>query len=140
MLVDLHNRLQHEYIRELIGYSVFPDQEEVVSAVEMYRSDRHHLMGYALDDEIIGVIGYESLPDKVVKIHHLAVDPEFRGLGYGRGMILELIDLIEPKKIIVETDDDAVDFYRNIGFEIVSLGEKYPNVETYACTFVTDFS
>lgn len=139
MLIDLHDHLQHEYIQELIGYSVYPVQEKVNSAAEMYRSDHHRLMGYSLDDEIIGIIGYESLPDRVIKIHHLSVDPEFRGLGYGRGMILELIDLIEPKKIIAETDDDAVDFYRNIGFEIVSLGEKLPNAETYECTFVTDF-
>ena len=35
--------------------------------------------------------------------------------------------------IYAETDQDAVNFYKNIGFHITSLGEKYPGVERFAC-------
>lgn len=140
MLINLQDKLHDDYIIELLGYSVFPDEEKIKAAIEMYHSNHHILMGYSAEDEIIGVIGYELLPDEIVKINHISVEPQYRGMGYGRGMILELIEMIKPRKIMLETDDDAVDFYRSIGFEVMSLGEKYPNVERYECIFVTDFA
>jgi ribosomal protein S18 acetylase RimI-like enzyme len=38
-----------------------------------------------------------------------------------------------------ETDEEAVEFYRNIGFSIQSLGEKYPGVDRFKCTFLTNY-
>ncbi|WP_276352379.1 GNAT family N-acetyltransferase [Cohnella caldifontis] len=140
VLIPIRDKLHDDAIMELVGYSVFPDPEKLKAAMESYESNDNILMGYSLDGEIIGVIGYRSLPDEGIYIRHLSVDPEYRGLGYGRGMILELIDLIKPKKIKLETDDDAVDFYRSIGFEITSLGQKYPHAERYECVFETDFA
>jgi ribosomal protein S18 acetylase RimI-like enzyme len=140
LLINIQDRIHDANIAELLGYSVFPDPEQIEAAIESYKSNHHFLFGYVEDNEVIGVIGYCLLSDNDVLIKHLSVKPEYRGLGYGRGMILEIIDLIRPKRITLETDDDAVDFYRNIGFEITSLGEKYPNVERYKCEFVTDFA
>ncbi len=37
--------------------------------------------------------------------------------------------------IYAETDNDAVNFYWKYGFEITSLGEKYPGVERFLCEF-----
>lgn len=37
--------------------------------------------------------------------------------------------LIVDEGITAETDHDAIAFYRRYGFEIQSLGEKYPGVE-----------
>ena len=34
-----------------------------------------------------------------------------------------------------ETDKDAVDFYRKLGFSVTSLGEKYPGVERFHCEY-----
>ena len=31
------------------------------------------------------------------------------------------------------TDDEAVEFYKKIGFQVKSLGEKYPGVERFCC-------
>lgn len=141
MLIDLKDKLNDQQIVELLGYSVFPDQDKVKEAIEMYRSNRSTLKGYFLDDEVIGLIGYEWLPkEEIIKIHHISVAHDYRGLGYGRGIILELIEMEKPKKIVAETDEDAVDFYRNIGFEIISLGEKYPFHERFECSFETDFA
>lgn len=55
-------------------------------------------------------------------------------------MILELLLQLDPKpkRVIAETDDEAVDFYRNIGFEVHSLGEKYPGVERFRCIYEVD--
>lgn len=37
--------------------------------------------------------------------------------------------------IFAETDNDAVGFYRSYGFEVTSLGEKYPGVERFLCKY-----
>ncbi|WP_268921683.1 hypothetical protein [Metabacillus sediminilitoris] len=37
--------------------------------------------------------------------------------------------------ITAETDKEAVVFYRNYGFKITSLGEKYPGVERFLCEY-----
>jgi len=48
-----------------------------------------------------------------------------------------MIDFIKDKYtllvIAAETDKDAVDFYKKYGFKALSLGEKYPGVERFAC-------
>lgn len=140
MLINLQDKLNDPHIMELLGYSVFPDPEKLDEAVEKYRSNQCILMGYRQDDEIIGLIGYERLPKEIIKIHHLSIAYDYRGLGYGRGIILELMELVKPKKVVIETDEDTVDFFRNIGFEITSLGEKEPYHEIFQCTFETDFA
>nr|WP_201024033.1 hypothetical protein [Paenibacillus sp. 32O-W] len=33
------------------------------------------------------------------------------------------------RRMEAETDKDAVDFYRKIGFHVTTLGEKYPGIE-----------
>lgn len=38
------------------------------------------------------------------------------------------------RRMEAETDKNAVNFYRKIGFNITSLGEKYPGVERFKCT------
>lgn len=139
MLIAIKEMLDQEEIQELIGYSVFPDEEKINQAIELYEKSDHLIMGYSVNNEIIGVIGYEKQPNESIKLNHISIQPESRDMGYGRLMISELIDLIKPNKIIAETDEESVDFYRKIGFEIISLGEKYPGVERYKCTFVTDF-
>ncbi|HPH97803.1 MAG TPA: hypothetical protein PKW33_16525 [Anaerolineaceae bacterium] len=37
-------------------------------------------------------------------------------------------------KLSAETDCEAVDFYRRCGFQMESLGEKYPGMERFRCT------
>jgi len=139
VLKDIKSNVDDDAIRELIGYSVFPDPDALERAIEGYKSDPTlQLFGYESEDEIVGVIGL-SMDDesKKLAIHHLAVKPECRGAGFGRGMILEAIAPLRPNVVVAETDEEAVQFYRWIGFEIESLGESYPGVERFRCTYDT---
>jgi len=61
--------------------------------------------------------------------------PEARGAGFGRGMILELLHQFEPVAIEAETDEDAVHFYRSIGFRVESIGEIVPGTERFCCIY-----
>jgi len=139
MLEQMKHRLGEEEIRELIGYSVFPDPERIEQAITRYQQeDAMQLYGAVEEDEVIGIVGFTKDEDQNLILQHIAVRPENREQGHGRGIMLELIGLMNPKSIVAETDEDAADFYRNIGFTVVSLGEKYPGVERFRCEYVTD--
>ncbi|WP_256762126.1 GNAT family N-acetyltransferase [Cohnella sp. WQ 127256] len=136
MLINLEARLDDSNIQEIVEYSVYSDSEKLVETIEAYKNDPElELYGYEVEGEVIGIIGVRLNVKKELQIEHIAITPDNRGLGYGRGIILEVIELKAPTLITAETDEDSVNFYRNIGFEIESLGEKYFGVERFKCVY-----
>jgi ribosomal protein S18 acetylase RimI-like enzyme len=139
MFLDIKARLQEAPLSELLSYSVFPDEDKLTRTMNEYQSNSNlDIYGYVAKEEVIGILGVEMSEQSIVHIRHLAVHPDYRGLGYGRGLLMELIELKKPDQLIAETDEDAVDFYRSVGFTIVSLGELYPGVERFQCTYYTN--
>lgn len=65
----------------------------------------------------------------------IAVKAAYRRVGVGRRLVQEAIARSDATVIHAETDNDAVDFYSRLGFSITSLGEKYPGVERFACSW-----
>ncbi|MBP1155657.1 MULTISPECIES: GNAT family N-acetyltransferase [unclassified Paenibacillus] len=136
MLIDIKQRLGEEPIRELLSYSIFPDPEILEEELNAYAAeDGRELYGYEDKGQIIGVVGFIVHQNGLLEVNHLAVHPEYRGQGYGRGQILELIELKKPIEIHAETDEESVEFFRNIGFSITSLGEKFTGVECFQCIY-----
>jgi ribosomal protein S18 acetylase RimI-like enzyme len=72
-----------------------------------------------------------------VEIRHLAVQKNWRGRTIGSNMIAEISGWEQVELLKAETDQDAVGFYSKAGFEIHSLGEKYPGVERFECVLRT---
>ncbi|NQX65077.1 GNAT family N-acetyltransferase [Paenibacillus alba] len=139
MLVDVKSRIQEDGIQELLSYSVFPDPDRLEQTIQQYKEDLNlWLYGYESEGILVGIIGFRINDDQEMTITHLAVEPESRGVGFGRGIILEIIEDMHPLRIVAETDEETVQFYRNIGFVIRSLGEKYPGVERFMCTYEVD--
>jgi N-acetylglutamate synthase-like GNAT family acetyltransferase len=136
MLIPIKHRISEDSIQELLSYSIFPDPERVEKEINRYQSEPAlELYGHEEDNEILGVVGFIVHSNHKLELRHIAVKPEERSKGYGRGLILELIEVKQPAIIEAETDEDSVDFYRNVGFSIVSLGEKYPEIERFKCTY-----
>ncbi|KKO54460.1 GNAT family N-acetyltransferase [Paenibacillus sp. DMB20] len=135
MIKDISYRLDDLEVKELLAYAVFPDPESLETAVEAYRKPNGlELYGYEEEDVLVGLIGVD-LTDKEMTIKHIAVTPENRGKDYGRGMIMELMLQKKPDVVIAETDEESVGFYRSIGFQIYSLGERFPGVERFRCVY-----
>ncbi|MFD3268656.1 GNAT family N-acetyltransferase [Paenibacillus dendritiformis] len=137
MFINVKSRLREAVIRDLIELCVFPDPDKVEAVLKKYEQNPgDELWGYESEGEVVGIIGFRK-HGKEIEILHIAVHPELRGAGFGRGMILELIHQEQPDVVKAETDEEAVDFYRNIGFVIESRGEVYPGVERFTCTYET---
>ncbi|SFS47105.1 GNAT family N-acetyltransferase [Paenibacillus sp. 453mf] len=138
MLVSIKDRINDVIVQELIGYSTLPEESHIQAALAMYKNnDSTELLGFEDEGQLVALIGIEQDGNKVM-IKHLAVLPENREKGYGRGIISEMISSVQPETVIAETDEEAVDFYRNVGFVVYSLGEKYPGVERFRCVFETE--
>ncbi len=90
--------------------------------------------GYFLNEKIVGVISTQE-NDKVIEIIGIAVDIKERHSGVGT----KLIDYVKDKSqkpIIVETDSDAVMFYKKYGFDIEekSISKSNISYSRYVCT------
>jgi ribosomal protein S18 acetylase RimI-like enzyme len=139
MFIEMTNRWDDPLLRDLLQYSIYSDAENVEEIIAAYMAGNgRSLYGYEEEGELIGIVGFAMNETGELKIEHLAVAPDFRGLGYGRGLVLEALDKKKPALLTAETDEDAVNFYRSIGFEIESLGELYPGVERFKCIYSVD--
>lgn len=136
MLQDMKSRLHEAEVQQLIEMSVFPDPDHVSRTIEQYRtSGEMRMMGYESEGQLVGIVGYRIEESDRMILRHIAVLPEVRGAGFGRGMIMELLHQFNPVSIEAETDEEAVEFYRSIGFRIESIGEKTPGTERFLCTY-----
>ena len=58
-----------------------------------------------------------DIDDDTAIINDIAVNSNFRGKGIGSKLVRFIFEQFEVNKIIAETDDDAVMFYKRCGFE-----------------------
>ena len=137
MIVDVKHIINIEEAIKILSYATSSDIDKVKKIYEEYLfSNNFILLGYEIDNKLVGLIGFYS-SDKVSKIYelkHISVDIDYRKSGIGRKLIENILEAYDIKELVAETDDDAVDFYKKMGFEIVNLGEKYPGTIRYRCS------
>lgn len=127
-----------EQIKQLLSYAVGSATDEKLSNIleQVYSPGNSNLyVCIGKDGSALGIIGFKK-EGASAEILHVAVDEHKRNCGIGQAMIDELLQLENLTELIAETDPDAVGFYRRYGFEIQSLGEKYPGVERFHCRLV----
>jgi CubicO group peptidase (beta-lactamase class C family) len=130
--VDLRGRLDEPAVRALL---------EVLSArgddgdADRYRLPQARLFGLVVEKSWeaqnvapgtpIACIGLDPADDREAEITALAVLPEWRGQGFARALIFGACELLGLRAIEADTDVDAVDFFRAIGFSVESIGEQF---------------
>ncbi|GGG12097.1 GNAT family N-acetyltransferase [Paenibacillus aceti] len=138
MLVRLTDSHWEQEVRELLEDAVYYDADpsEVDEVMKQYQSPGSQEM-YVFEDEeeFIGIIGFTMDEQKQLEIMDLAIHPQERLQGYGRGIILETIVLKNPSRIIAVTDEDGADFFRNIGFQVIGETSDEEGVEQFRCTY-----
>ncbi|ANE47497.1 GNAT family acetyltransferase [Paenibacillus swuensis] len=136
MLFNVKPRMDEPEVQEVLACAVFPDPEEIQAVMETYRrNESHSLFGYASEGDLVAVAGFRAEPQRKLVIQHMAVHPHSRGAGFGRGILLEMLEAFKPKQIIVETDEVTVDFFRNVGFRVESLGISASGIERFQCIY-----
>jgi len=129
---EVNSRTIHPAIRKLLSFAT--SEFNVDQEYERYlKSLNRKLYSFEVEGVLVGCIGIEIINVNECEIKHIAVSYNQRGKGIGSKMI-NYVNVQYPL-ISAETDNDAVDFYRNYGFKITSLGEKYAGVERFLCKF-----
>jgi ribosomal-protein-alanine N-acetyltransferase len=81
------------------------------------------------DADIIGSLSYEKKNDNHVYISGLVIKPAFQGKGFGRQVLVELLEQIKHiQRIDLVTHPDnqvALSMYRSLGFIVESRKENY---------------
>jgi ribosomal protein S18 acetylase RimI-like enzyme len=133
-LINLRTIEIHPNVWNLFSYATSEKnvEKEYKSYMEL---PCRKLYGYVLDGELVGCIGIELLNQKRCEIKHIAVSPRHRNEGIGSKMINFILEQYSLVSVIAETDNDAVNFYKKYGFEIISQGEKYIGVERFQCIY-----
>ncbi|CAM4287198.1 GNAT family N-acetyltransferase [Bacillus wiedmannii] len=116
-------------ILNVLQYAVGPSETSLKKAVLYYESNKGTL--YRYEEE--ACIGIEIIGANKARICHIAVVPQFRHKGIALQMIKEVLRMHQLTYLEAETDDEAVEFYKKIGFQVKSLGEKYPGIERFHC-------
>ncbi|PZD97268.1 N-acetyltransferase [Paenibacillus sambharensis] len=133
---DLHLSLRNSNI-ELLSLCVYGDGTKVNRVLESYfESNGKHLSGCLIDNDLVGLIGIEMMSESAARLTHISVSLSQQKQGMGRAMIAETLSHFDLQSLEAETDQEAVGFYRSLGFAEHSLGEKYPGVERFRCVIV----
>ncbi|GGG15178.1 GNAT family N-acetyltransferase [Paenibacillus abyssi] len=136
-MIDLKAYPNRKEIRVLLGACMWPDDERISNEFQAYIKDEsRQLLGKIRNEQLVGLIGIIPILDREAELKHIAVLPAYRRQGIGKDMIDEYMQQYGMDSMTAETDKDAVGFYRNMGFQITSLGEKYPGVERFQCRLV----
>lgn len=135
-IIDIKNNLHYERILAVISHSQYmPTEEKLNRLADKYDSNIDiFAYGYEDNDLVLGTIVLKYLGNDTYEILSIATDPAYRNQGIASRLISFSAANLKCSAIKAETDDDAVGFYRKYGFQIDSLGEKYPGTVRYLCT------
>jgi len=134
MIKEIDIKAQCELVIPTLSCCIYkPTSDKLESILTTYiESDNKKLYGNYFSGSLIGLIGITSNGSEV-EINHLAVNLEFRMKGTGKQLVYFILNEYPDKRVFLETDDEAVEFYKSIGFQINHLGEKYPGNPRYLC-------
>lgn len=121
-------------VKKLLTCTISPERVEEVYGCYV-TNPNHQLYGSKRNGVMVGCLGLEQTGSYTAVIGHLAVSPNMRGEGMASSMITFIRADRGLTLLLAETDREAVGFYRKYGFSVTSLGEKYPGVERFLCTY-----
>lgn len=87
------------------------------------------------DGTILAFAAYDATPD-AVHLEYIATSERAEGHGIGRALIQSIRTRNVGSAVHAETDDDAVGFYRRLGFTIsprVERDPRWPDRPRYDC-------
>lgn len=122
-------------LKELIAPSVFNPSGVALDYLlsTVYAIPQRRLYVWEEEGRPVGILGVERVGRDAALLLHIAVDPNERRHGIGKRLVEGVIDAERLSALYSETDQNSVDFYRAVGFEITPLGEKHPGIQRFSC-------
>lgn len=130
---DVKEKLCDETLYSILAPSVFdPTPERLLCRVEKYqKDDKTNVYAYLADNVYKGIVVFK-IEDNTATILDVAVKYEYQRNGIGSSLIGYVFEQFNINKIIAETDDDAIGFYKNCGFIIADTVMR-SNAKRYVC-------
>jgi len=138
-IVDVKDCFDSAELLDILAECVFnPTLERLKRRAQKYmRSFQTRIYAFKQDSMYTGIIVLDTSNSKQTEIIDFAVRKDLQKNGTGRKLIDFCADEFRPDSILAETDDDAVGFYRKVGFSVLPLGDKYgTGIKRYLCTLV----
>lgn len=124
-LLDLQGRQDEPDVLRLLEYA-HARPERIVEARAHYGSGEWAFVGFVGEaGEVVACAGAERYDDRSIGIRSIAVAPHWRRRGLGRAMVVALLQRSGLERVVAETDDDAVEFYRQCGFDVQDAPPKF---------------
>ena len=135
MLIEEFDKNRHDStaVSELLAMAVgLPTPKKLANLMDNFYSSEDRRIFLTLDDEKpIGMLGIDFTNHSHGVITHLATAPERRKQGIAVSLINHVARKLKLKDIVAETDQDAVEFYRVIGFKTEEIESRWPGVKRF---------
>ena len=126
--------LQTPEFRALLWLAVEVDDAQLTRIIEEHLP-RLTTVGAVDGGSVVGFVAYDEQASPLT-IEYIATVPTRRGTGLGESLVRKVQEAHPGRDIFAETDDDAIGFYRRIGFAYRSAPRdpRWPDRPRYACT------
>lgn len=99
--------------------------------VGLYEETGWRLFAVFEEREIVAVAGLKLDRPSEHELMHLAVKKEMRSRGIGKKIVDTLAGVFRLSDLLVWTDDEAVGFYKSIGFQIIQEETTLHGIKRY---------
>ncbi|WP_051517308.1 GNAT family N-acetyltransferase [Deinococcus phoenicis] len=117
----------------LLARAMFPDPARIRRTLESYRSDpERRIFAWTLEGRPVSAAGLRPHGQEV-EVLHLGTAPGQEGRGYARALLHALAEHLKAARVVAETDEDAVGFYRRAGFMVTPIPSRWGRAR-FGCT------
>ncbi|UQN04936.1 GNAT family N-acetyltransferase [Deinococcus sp. QL22] len=120
-------------LQALLRLAMFPDPQRVAAALTAYANDPTRLVfDWSLRGQLVSAAGVQ-VSGNAAEVLHIGTAAHIRGQGYGRDLLHGIRAHLGVMTLSADTDGQAVDFYRQSGFEVVALPPAW-GTPRFRCT------
>ena len=133
--VNVKQNIFDTNILPLLVPSVFePTPEKLKARAEKYiKRPNTHIYACRDGGKYIGIVVLEVVGTRATVLD-IAVDEACRKQGIGSALLSFVLENFNISELTAETDDDAVGFYKKLGFSVTEIQTVY-DTRRYLCTF-----
>lgn len=136
-IIDIRDKLVSREVFEIYSACMYiPTWEKYCERANEFISDSLvSILGFSDENNIIGVIVIKQEETLKAEIKGIAVNPLYRKQGIAKQLVWHAFENLQLSALFAETDNDAIGFYRNCGFQIDSFVKQFDDgdFQRYKC-------